>query len=165
MALAYFSTWTTYGTWLPGDPRGWYQSGRGLREPDAARRFEAALLMTTTAVVLDPDQRRLVERTVADHCAVRGWVLHAVNCRSNHVHVVVTAPDRAIELPREQFKSWCTRRLAERQPNRRTWWTERGWDEYIDDDEALAAVIAYGVDGQTYGRGVPPLARRASEGG
>ena len=21
--LAYFLTWTTYGTWLPGDERGW----------------------------------------------------------------------------------------------------------------------------------------------
>jgi hypothetical protein len=24
-ALAYFLTWTTYGTWLPGDERGWVQ--------------------------------------------------------------------------------------------------------------------------------------------
>src|SRR5262249_3307643 len=23
--LAYFLTWTTYGTWLPGDARGWVQ--------------------------------------------------------------------------------------------------------------------------------------------
>jgi hypothetical protein len=37
MAIAFFSTWTTYGTWLPGDPRSWYQRGRGLREPDALR--------------------------------------------------------------------------------------------------------------------------------
>jgi hypothetical protein len=22
--IAYFLTWTTYGTWLPGDERGWY---------------------------------------------------------------------------------------------------------------------------------------------
>lgn len=25
--LAYFITWTTYGTWLPGDPRGWVKEG------------------------------------------------------------------------------------------------------------------------------------------
>ena len=41
MAIAFFATWTTCGTWLPGDPRGWYQAGRGLREPDAMRRLEA----------------------------------------------------------------------------------------------------------------------------
>jgi hypothetical protein len=27
--LAYFLTWATYGTWLPGDERGWIQYHRG----------------------------------------------------------------------------------------------------------------------------------------
>jgi REP element-mobilizing transposase RayT len=153
MAIAIFSTWTTYGTWLPGDERGWYQRGRGLQGPDARLRFEAALRLTEAAITLDPDQRRLVEQTVAAHCAIRSWLLHAVNCRSNHVHVVVTAAVRKIELPREQFKAWCTRRLKEREQSaasavRESWWTERGWDEYIDDEEALAIVIAYVREGQ-----------------
>src|SRR5262245_2873958 len=137
MALAFFSTWTTYGTWLPGDPRGWYQRGRGLQESDAMRRLEALFLMTESALILDPDQRRVVEDTIAAHCAIREWALHAVNCRSNHVHVVVTAAGRPIELPREQFKSWCTRRLKEKERGRpgsaaarENWWTDRGWDEY-----------------------------------
>jgi REP element-mobilizing transposase RayT len=153
MAIAFFSTWTTYGTWLPGDPRGWYQRGRGLQEPDAMRRLEAMLLMTECAFTLDPDQRRVVEQTIADHCAIRKWHLHAANCRSNHVHVVVTAPGRPIELPREQFKAWCTRRLKGREQARTSvlrehWWTERGWDEYIDDEEVLAIVVAYVREGQ-----------------
>jgi REP element-mobilizing transposase RayT len=156
MAVAIFSTWTTYGTWLPGDQRGWFRSGRGLQEgPDAMRRLEAALLMTESAFTLDQEQRRIVEKTVADHCAIRKWFLHAVNCRSNHVHVVVAAPDRKIEVPREQFKAWCTRRLKERERKqltqgavRENWWTERGWDEYIDDENALANVVTYVSDGQ-----------------
>jgi len=36
MAIAIFSTWTTYGSWLPGDERGWWQRGRGLQLPDLA---------------------------------------------------------------------------------------------------------------------------------
>jgi REP element-mobilizing transposase RayT len=153
MAIAFFSTWTTYGTWLPGDQRGWYQPGSGLREPDAMRRLEAALLMTESAITLDPEQRRIVEQTIAEHCAIRKWNLHAVNCRTNHVHVAVTAPGRELELPREQFKAWCTRRLKEHGRSRTSvmrehWWTERGWDEYIDTDEALADVVLYVVDGQ-----------------
>jgi REP element-mobilizing transposase RayT len=153
LAIAIFSTWTTYGTWLPGDPRGWYQHGRGLREPDAMRQLEALLRMTEAALILDPEQRRLVEKTVTDHCAIRKWQLHAVNCRTNHVHVVVTAPGRGIEVPREQFKSWCTRRLKERErlwtlAVRANWWTERGWDEWIDDEDALADIIAYVLERQ-----------------
>ena len=25
--IAYFITWTSYGTWLPGDERGWWRKG------------------------------------------------------------------------------------------------------------------------------------------
>jgi REP element-mobilizing transposase RayT len=157
MAIAFFSTWTTYGTWLPGDPRGWFKRNQGYQEPNLMRKLEAALRMTERAITLDREQRRLVEKTIADHCQIRKWLLHAVNGRSNHVHVVVTAPGRLLEAPREQFKAWCTRKLMDRErllladrqiAAREKWWTDRGWDEYIDDEDSLADVIAYVRDGQ-----------------
>ncbi len=156
MAIAFFHTWTTYGTWLPGDERCWFKRGRGLQLPDPRREFEAALLMTEDALVLDEEQRRIVEATVADHCRIRHWELHVVNCRTNHVHVVVTA-DRKIEEVRQQFQAWCSRKLKEHQrarcgPNaasmREQWWTERGWDLYLDDEECLAGAVEYVSEGQ-----------------
>src|SRR5215218_3166116 len=124
MAIAYFSTWTTYGTWLHGDPRGWHHRGGGHDRPDPETHVTAESCLAEPALILDPDQRRLVEQTITDHCAIRGWVLHAVNCRSNHVHVVVSAPGRPIGQPREQFKYWCTRRLkAASGTTRERWWT------------------------------------------
>ena len=90
-ALAYFLTWSTYGTWLPGDQRGWIQYAHGWQLPDAVRTLEAEAKMTEDACRLDGEQRGVVERQIAETCAVRGWELHAVNCRSNHAHVVVTA--------------------------------------------------------------------------
>jgi hypothetical protein len=113
MAVAYFSTWTTYGTWLPGDDRGWFDGGRGWREPDRRREFASALLMASDALILTPTQRRLVESVIAEHSAFRGWELHAVNCRTNHVHVVVSAGETPLSLPRTQYKAWSTRRLKE----------------------------------------------------
>jgi hypothetical protein len=62
IAIAFFSTWTTYGTWLPGDQRGWFKRGRGLQAPDRMREFEAVLRMNECAVTLDHQQRRLVEK-------------------------------------------------------------------------------------------------------
>ena len=32
--LAYFLTWATYGTWLPGDERGWIEYRHGWKLPD-----------------------------------------------------------------------------------------------------------------------------------
>src|SRR5436305_385128 len=110
--LAYFLTWPTYGTWLPGDERGWVQHGKGWQLPDAIREHEAKAQMTEDACILDEEQRRLVEQTIADHCRVRGWALHAVNCRTNHIHVAVTA-DRDPDTVCAQLKAWCTRRLKE----------------------------------------------------
>src|SRR5262247_2784418 len=87
--LAYYLTWTTYGTWLPGDDRGWVKRGKGFQFPDPIAKLEAQARMTEDACRLDPEQRKMVELTIADHCRIRGWELHARNCRSNHVHVVV----------------------------------------------------------------------------
>jgi REP element-mobilizing transposase RayT len=115
--LAYFLTWTTYGTWLPGDERGWVKRGEGFQLPDPIRRSDAEARMTEDACSLDNEQRKLVETTIADHCRIRGWYLHTVNRRTNHVHVVVTASRDPDEV-REQFKAWCTRKLKELQQSR-----------------------------------------------
>jgi hypothetical protein len=152
MAIAIFSTWTTYGTWLPGDVRSWFQRGHGVQEANSLRELEASLLMTEDAIVLDPEQRGLVESTIRDQCLIRKWELYAVNCRSNHMHVVVAAPGRSIELPREHFKAWCTWKLKELEHTRssdrfiavrQNWWTDRGWDEYVDEDVGLTEVVGY----------------------
>ncbi len=159
-ALAYFLTWPTYGTWLPGDERGWVQYKKGFQPPDAIRKLEAAARMTEDACILDPAQRSVVEKTIADHCRIRGWVLHVVNCRTNHLHVVVTA-NRDPDQVREQFKAWCTRKLKERERSRletdglararrvrEKWWAERGSCRHIGDEESLEAAILYVRDGQ-----------------
>jgi REP element-mobilizing transposase RayT len=148
MAIAYFHTWTTYGTWLPGDDRGWYCRDYGTQDPNSEIHFASRLRMTEHAVILNPSQRIIVEAVVAEHCRFRNWILHAVHCRSNHVHVAVSAGEIPIKHPREQFKAWCTRRLKVTFPTRQHWWTERGWDNYIDTDEELSEVVRYIVEGQ-----------------
>lgn len=154
--LAYFLTWTTYGTWLPGDERGWVERPGQFRPPDASRQADARSLLTEEACLLNSDQRRIVEETIAKHCILRGWHLHVVNCRSNHVHVVVTAPVPP-GIVREQFKAWCTRRLKEQQRTenagtprqvRLKWWTERGSARWLNDEDSLAEAIHYVRDCQ-----------------
>ena len=151
MAIAIFTTWTTYGVWLPGDSRGWFYRGR-LRAPNELREIDASMRMNHDAVTLEPRHSMIVQNTIADHCSRRNWLLHAVNCRTNHVHVVLTANCK-INIPRTQFKSWATRKLDEDAKAAGTgvpgeWWTQRGWDEYVDDMKSLKTVITYVRDGQ-----------------
>ena len=105
--LAYFLTWVTYGTWLPGDERGWAKYRRGMQIPDPILKREAAARMTEDACRFDPEQRQLVEATIAEHCRIRGWTLFAVNCRSNHVHVIVASRTHR-KTVRSELKAWCT---------------------------------------------------------
>ena len=110
--LAYFLTWTTYGSWLPGDERGWVAKPGEFRAPDSRRKQAAEQLMTEPALTLDDEQRRIVEDTIGDHCRIRGWHLHAVNARYRHVHVIVTAPGRDPDNVMDQFKSWPLRSVT-----------------------------------------------------
>ena len=76
--LAYHLTWTTYGTWLPGDARGWVESGvPGVQPPDTERERLARQCMAESAVLLSLDQREKVAETIQEHCRIRGWTLHA----------------------------------------------------------------------------------------
>lgn len=156
--LGFFLTWSTYGTWLPGDERGWIWHDHGEQRPDPIRKLEAEAVMTEDACRLDQDERRIVEATIKQHCAIRGWNLHFVNCRSNHLHVVVSANEHP-DMIRKQLKAWCSRKLKGHQQNRfrsdglsrpvrEKWWAERGSGRYLTSEASLEAAIIYVRDCQ-----------------
>src|SRR4029079_15443603 len=121
---------------------------------DPAKHLEAKARMSEDACRLDAEQRQLVHAQIAETCHHRGWELHAVNCRSNHLHVVLTAPVEP-KTVRNTLKAWCTRRLKELDlPRgliavRENWWAERGSQRYINDPDSFDASIIYTLEGQT----------------
>ncbi|MEM8946189.1 MAG: transposase [Planctomycetota bacterium] len=150
--LAFFLTWTTYGTWLPGDERGWVAPSKGIQQPDALRKSNALTRMRSSACKLNSAQRVTVDQTIADHCEFRDWEPLAINCRTNHVHVVVSAdihPKRVIA----QLKAYCTRRLRAQQvlkqvQPRKDWWTEGGSTKYLNTEQSVEAAVNYVKFGQ-----------------
>jgi REP element-mobilizing transposase RayT len=85
-----------------------------------------------------------------------GWFLHAVNVRSNHVHVVVTA-DRDPDEVMNQLKAWCSRKLSDaaglvrtvaKKAGRRHGCTEGGDKKLIDREEYLENAITYVLERQ-----------------
>ncbi len=152
--IAYFITWTTYGTWLPGDERGWHRWGEGEARPPNELFLETAKSkMKESALILSEQDRSAVAQTITRHCEIRVWELHAVNARSNHIHVVVTAPGYDPKVVRDQFKSWCTRHLKPRIPHRTRFWTEGGSCRWINVDDDLESAITYVNEAQDRKRG------------
>jgi hypothetical protein len=147
--VAFFLTWTTYGAWLPGDDRGWNRKGEpGVQPANPLFAEMAASKLKEPPFTREESHRSLVEETIRRHCDVRGWVLHAVNARTNHVHVVVSAAGYAPEVVREQFKAWCTRRLKAVAQGRARFWTEGGNCRWINSEESLDAAVTYVVEAQ-----------------
>ena len=161
--LGYLLTWVTYGTWLPGDARGWVEYRAGWQLPDPVRELEAMAIMTEEACRLNPVQRQAVESQIAETCQHRGWHLHAVNCRSNHVHVVVTAPGVSTKKLRADLKAWATRCLKDRfDAKRENWWAERGSVRFLNSEASLEGAVVYVLDVQDrMGRDVEKTVRHA----
>ena len=148
-AVTYFITWTTYGTWLPGDHRGWRKRSKGSQTPQPLLEDWVRDRLSEKPVLLNSVQRKKVEDVCRDHADRRGWGLHAVNARSNHVHIVVTA-DAAPNKVRDQFKANATRVLRQEPDpvtNEKVW--ARGGDcEIVDGEEELERVVIYSTDAQ-----------------
>jgi REP element-mobilizing transposase RayT len=153
--LAYLLTWTTYGAWLHGDPRGSVDDqhnvpGEPYAPANAVRQSVAARRMRSTGVVLDADARRIVAQAIADHCAVRRWELIAMHVRTRHVHAIIGAPDTRPELVAGQLKSWATRRLRDAGqfgPDDRIW-TREASTRYLWEAESVRRAGIYVVEQQ-----------------
>ena len=140
--IAYFITWTSYGTWLPGDERGWWRNGE-WQSPNALFRDMATAELKEKPFALSANDRDVVEQAIAKHSGIRSWTLHAVSARTNHVHVVVTAFNYKPQTVCAQFKAWSSRKLKSTYPSRARFWTEGGSCRWINDEDALARVIIY----------------------
>lgn len=147
--LAYFITFHTYGTWLHGDAPGSVdlehnQPGTPWLAPDTARQAVVRQRMTQEPYCLDEPRRTVVRDAIVAECAFRGWIVHALHVRSNHVHLVVTA-DRDPEGVMRSCKSHASKCLnrAGFEDNHRKRWGDHGSTRYLWDETACLGAIEY----------------------
>lgn len=116
--------------------------------------------MKEKTVLLSLHQREAVENVISEHAVHRGWELHAVSARSNHVHVVVTAIPKTgkqdyrvadgVKRVRDQFKVNATRvlRQGENAIQKEKVWRKGGDIQFIDSDHDLEQVVIYVTESQ-----------------
>jgi REP element-mobilizing transposase RayT len=145
----YFITWNTYGTWLPGDSRGWRKRRAGDQEPRPLLEAWCKKQMNHDAVFLSPGDRATIDQACRQHCQHRGWGLLAVNARTNHVHVVVAA-NAEPKVVRDQLKANCTRALRQQAVplNVPVTWAKGGDVEILDTDDDVETVVQYVMEAQ-----------------
>jgi REP element-mobilizing transposase RayT len=154
MALAYFITFSTYGTWLPGSAKGSVDAEHNLYatplvEPDAGREQRAREAMTQPAYVMSAAERAIVCKAIVELAESKGWLLLAVHVRSNHVHVVVSAerdPGRLMSDLKGRASRDLTTAGFDDAGRRR--WTRHGSTQHLFREEEVEEKIHYTLDQQ-----------------
>ena len=158
-------TSTTYGTWLPGDRRGFVGRVRDAMgatvihnlpgtpcDEDFPGRVQAARdVMKGPPIYLRLEHAAVLLAQFQETARYRSWQLLAVAIMANHVHWVVGIPgDPDPDRVRGDFKSYGSRVLNRQcgKPPSVTWWTDRGSSRMLKDPQAV-------VDGVIYVRDQP----------
>jgi REP element-mobilizing transposase RayT len=153
--LAYFITFRTHGTWLHGDQRRSVdRHGRNIYGTERIKLdpvFSVTMdrNMVSEPFILNGNQRAIVERSIRDVCAFRGYGLSAVNVRTNHAHVVVSAAAPPNPIMRA-LKANATRELRNAklvEPNQRIW-SRGGSTRYLWKPQNIERAINYTLYGQ-----------------
>jgi len=158
MIIAYHAIFTTYGTWLPNDPRGSYSKaiynaelaelgciryGRQNPQPDRPkmRRFRTAAVprLSRPPYYIDDATRPIIAGAFAEVVDRLRLTPAACAIMNDHVHLLVLQSKYRIEYLVNQFKGGATAALK----LKKTPWTRRGWNVFINDEETLYAAAAY----------------------
>ncbi len=157
---AWLLTWTTYGTWLPGDVRG---SVSRVREGQSPRQYHntpsspydgpmpglrtaAEAALKGRPILLNSKQADVILAQFRETAAYRQWRLLAAAVMRNHVHLVVVADDalKSADLLLT-FKSYASRALNSKnsKPLGGRWWTTSASRRSLPDERAVAAAVRY----------------------
>lgn len=153
--LAYLITIRTYGTWLHGDERESMDRREYNRYGDPKIAASSLIesrdrkLMKYPAFVFNAQGRTAVEQAIREVCSYRCYVLFAINMRTNHVHLVVSANQKP-EPMMNSFKSYATRRLKSEGLAVESGgvWSRHGSTRYLWTDDHIHSAVEYVVNGQ-----------------
>lgn len=143
--LAYFITFTTFGTWLHGDKRGSIVRKEGttllLSGQEKLNRHERQKLKSSP-VLLNSSHRKIVLDTIIEHCQIKQWHLYVAHIRSNHVHIVIKS-NKSIDHVSKELKAWPTRNLRKEGMTNPKIWTTGSSKKYIFTRQKLLEKIHY----------------------
>ncbi len=148
--LAYFITFTCYGTWLHGEKaigsvdRHTNKFGASLLSEDHFRQAQEEQLMHCPEYFLDCKRRKIVLASIVEASDAHQWKLFAAHIRTNHVHVVVEA-FREAEFVMNCFKSYASRYLNAAKIDGYSCkrWTRHGSTRYLWKEGNVLAAVDY----------------------
>ena len=166
MVIAYHVIFSTYGFWLPNDPRGSWSDFVGTWElvrfgratkvdtrrsvaavaHDTRLRSEAKHALKHAPVVLTGEQALAVGRGFAQAVRESGYAVHACAILPEHVHLVLGHSDRTVGRIVGHLKTRARQYLARDglwpDPQRPAW-GKKNWKVFLYTPEDVRRAIAY----------------------
>jgi hypothetical protein len=102
--LGYMVTWTTYGTWLQGDKRGFVKDGKIL-EASTELEQDNKKRQSSDKVSLTKEQREIVRISILREAEKIKESILAISVRSNHVHAVIEGGGKPVNTVMNRFKT------------------------------------------------------------
>ena len=138
-------TFTTYGTWLQGDERGYVRNGNICPGNEALMQANRQSQIQD-AVKLSEEQQRLVREAISREAESQGQSIYALSVQATHVHIVAEYVPQPIGDVVAYYKKAGRLALKAMGHNGKLW--TRGYDKRFCFDEAsLRQRIKY-VQGQ-----------------
>jgi len=152
--IAYFLTFTCYGTHLHGDEKGSVNSEHNVYDtpflpPDEHVQRKNREQMKQEPYEMDQKRRRLVRNTIREVCEHRNGLLIALHVRPTHVHSVVHSTRNPDQLLKD-FKAYASRRLNNNGVDHpdRIRWTHGGSKQYLYRIDSVQSALRYTVHKQ-----------------
>jgi REP element-mobilizing transposase RayT len=139
--LGYMVTFTTYGTWLQGDERGWVKRGT-VYEENAELYKVNENHMRGKAVRLKKKEKEIVQEAICRKAEALGEKILAVSVWSNHVHIVLGYSGRPVEEMVRIYKNTTSAALRRSGFEGKVW--TRGFDKrFCFSEKDLKARVDY----------------------
>jgi hypothetical protein len=127
-------TWTTYGTWLPGDPRGfrtrnareyvppparYAKADERVYDPDAfsSRHTQAQVDLEKPPVRLNRGQQQFVADDLYDQLVKDGERAFLLSVEATHVHVLAEFEAKTVKREAGRYKGRLSNRLSKQFPD------------------------------------------------
>ena len=139
--IGYMVTWTTYGSWLQGDKRGYVADGKILQNNEALRK-ENIEKLKSPVVVLTPNQQKIVREAILNKAESLNQKIYSIVVHSKHVHIVAGKTSKLIEMIVSHYKNAARLALRANGFKGKVW--TRGFDKrYCFDQQQLKNRIEY----------------------
>ena len=139
--IGYMVTWTTYGSWLQGDNRGYVKDGKILPSNQQILLANRRLQRFET-IKLNPEQRAVVHQAILDEAKRVGQKIDAIAVCEHHVHIVARPCRESIPQIVSRYKNVAMFALCKNAQIGRVW--TRGFDKrFCFTEEDLKHKIDY----------------------